>query len=109
MTTDYIAFFEVETIGAIVPISQENYKSVLQEYTYMLRSSEDDKELSEKRFDELTHAWDDAIGKSREFFFELSGKADILVKNIREDEATIKRCKNTIELIELFAKIRGWE
>ena len=48
MTTDYIAFFEVETIGAIVPISQENYKSVLQEYTYMLRSSEDDKELSEK-------------------------------------------------------------
>lgn len=109
MTTDYICGFEVETIGAIVPVSQENFKSILQEYTYMLRISENDKEITEKRIEELAREWDYAVGKSREFFFELNEKANHLSENIKEDEATIKRCENTINLIETFAKIRGWE
>lgn len=109
MTTDYIRGLEVEIDGAIVPVSQENYRSIIWEHTYTLRISEDDKEITKKRIEELAREWNCSAEKSREFFFELNEKANHLSENIKEDEATIKKCENTINLIKTFAKIRGWE
>lgn len=109
MTTDYVCGFEVETIGAIVPVLQENYKSIISELDCVILVCKGDIDNTEEEIEKLAREWDYAVGKSREFFFELNGKANHLSENIKEDEATIKRCENTKNLIETFAKIRGWE
>jgi predicted RNase H-like nuclease (RuvC/YqgF family) len=109
MTTDYVCGFEVETIGAIVPVFQENYKSIILELDCIISVCKVDIENTEEEIEKLAREWDYAVEKSRKFFFELNEKANHLSENIKEDEATIKKCENTINLIKTFAKIRGWE
>ena len=88
-------------------VSRNNYKEVLDTLNRYILSAEHDNELIDEEFDKLAEDWvEGEKGKSWE---EWNEKANKLTNEKLGNRDFIKRCENTIEIIEKIAELREWE
>lgn len=106
---DYVKSIKIEVLGTPKTLTKENYKDIRLEIIYARNSAATDNKLLDFRMDKLVELWEYKKEKTGSAFSELSEIITKLGKYKAENDIIIEKCDNTLELIDLFANIRGWE
>ena len=106
---DFISTLVIEFNGEVKAISEKNYKEALKALDFGITISENDNELIDERIGELIENWPNRSDKSYETFKEFEEKYENYQEQLAENKEFIRKCENTIELIEKFADLREWE
>lgn len=103
---DFISTIIIDFEGTKEEISEKNYKDILKSLEYGITSSENDIDIIDERIEELIENFPSRSAENRA---EMEKKYESLQQQRKEDKIFIKKCENTIELIEKFAEMRDWE
>lgn len=87
-------------------ISEKNYKAILKSLEYGITISENDNDIIDERIEELIENFPSRYAENRA---EMEKKYESLQQQRKENRDYIKKCENTIELIEKIADLREWE
>ena len=90
-------------------VSEKNYKDILTVLTYNITISENDNDILDKRMETLAENWYETEPKTKEAWNAMEKEWDKYKEQIEDNKAVIKSCEDTIELIEKFAEVEGWE
>ena len=104
-TTLIISLYEEED----TVVSEKNYKEILTILTYNITVSENDNDILDKRMETLAENWYETEPKNKEAWNAMEKEWDKYKEQIEDNKAVIKSCEDTIELIEKFAEVEGWE
>ena len=104
-TTLIISLYEEED----TVVSEKNYKEILTVLAYNITVSENDNDILDKRMETLAENWYETEPKNKEAWNAMEKEWDKFKEQIEDNKAVIKNCENTIELIEKFAEVEGWE
>ena len=104
-TTLIISLYEEED----TVVSEKNYKEILTVLAYNITVSENDNDILDKRMETLAENWYETEPKNKEAWNAMEKEWDKYKEQIEDNKAVIKNCENTIELIEKFAEVEGWE
>jgi len=101
---DFIYTITVDIVGEGEGehVTENNYKEIIRDLKGTITSFEYDNELLWEEVDKL-------IDNNEMPYSELNKKIDKLGEQHRENDEYIKKCENTIEIIEKIAEIREWE
>ena len=94
--------------GKGIFVLEENYKDILQTLTFDIKISENDNELLARRISDLAEKWYALENKTQAAWNEMEKEWGNYTKQTEENKVYIKKCENTIKLIETFTEIRGW-
>ena len=109
LENSYVAYLITkDETGEIKVITAENFKGVIEDCERSIRTSEQDNDILDERFEELAEKWYDTEVKTSEKWAEFNTKADEYTKQKNENNEEIRKCENTIKLIETFAEVNGW-
>lgn len=106
---DFIFTITVDIIGEGEGefVTENNYKEILQNLEDLIISSENDNDLLDIQMDKLADDFrEDGAAMP---WAEWNEEANKITKQRRENDEFIKKCENTIEIIEKIAEIREWE
>ena len=110
LNNSYIYFITIkDEEGELKTVTEENYKDIIVDCEYSIKISENDNDLLEDRFEKLAEDWYNLEEKTSEKWAEWNNKAADYEKQKRENKEEIKKCENTIKIIETFAEVNGWE
>ena len=104
-TTLIISLYEEED----TVVSEKNYKEILTVLTYNITVSENDNDILDKHMETLAENWYETEPKNKEAWNAMEKEWDKYKEQIEDNKAVIKSCEDTIELIEKFAEVEGWE
>lgn len=90
-------------------VSEKNYKEILTALNYNISISENDNDILDKRMEALAENWYETEPKTKEAWSAMEKDWDKYKEQIEDNKAVIKNCEDTIELIEKFVEIMGWE
>lgn len=107
-STDFIQSLIVQNFDETIEITEENFKEVISELESSIKISEDDNDEIDKRYEKLDEDWYITEPKTKKGWEEYNEKSSELDKQVKENKEYIKKCENTIKLIETFAELRGW-
>lgn len=102
---DFITNFTITFYDRQEEISEKNYKEFLTMLEYGIAISENDNEILDERIEELIENFPNRQAQS---YIELEEKYTKLQQQREENREYIRKCENTIELIQKFAEIREW-
>ena len=102
--TDFISTITVDIIGEGEGdfVTEKNYKEIIRDLKNTILSTEIDNDLLDEKVDKL-------VEDNETPYSEWSKKLDKLGEQRRDNDEYIKKCENTIEIIEKIAEIREWE
>jgi vesicle coat complex subunit len=102
--TDFIYTITVDIVGEGEGeyVTENNYKEIIRDLKGTITSFEYDNELLDEEVDKL-------VDNNEMPYSEWNKKIDKLGEQRRENNEYIKKCENTIEIIEKIAEIREWE
>ena len=106
---DFISTIIIDFDGTREEISEKNYMAFLKALEYNITISENDNEIIDERIEELIENWPNRSDKNYETFKEFEEKYESLQQQREENKEFIRKCEDTIELIEKFADLREWE
>lgn len=110
LENSYVAFLIIkDETGEVKTITAENFKDVITACEYSIKISEDDNDLLDDRFEELAEAWYNTEVKTPEKWEEFNAKANSYTEQKNENKEEIRKCENTIKIIETFAEVEGWK
>lgn len=107
-TNDYFSTLTVDA-ETITEVTEENYKGLLEYFGYTLTGAEYDIEILKQRYNDLLEMWKNHYCRTWEEVEKLGAKATEYETQIEENKEVAKKAKNTIKVIEIYAKIKGWE
>lgn len=101
---DFIYTITVDIVGEGEGefVTEKNYKEIIRDLKGTITSFEYDNELLDEEVDKL-------VDNNEMPYSEWNKKIDKLGEQRRENDEYIKKCENTIEIIEKIAEIREWE
>lgn len=108
-TTDFISTLELYDLDGTYKVSENNYKEVIESLENGIKISENDNDTIEERITALAENWYELEPKTQEAWNEMEKEWDKYTEQTKENKEYIKKCENTIKIIELFAEVRGWE
>ena len=105
--TDLIGTITIDFGDTIEKITENNYKEILDGLNAMIGGCYNGNDIIDEKLEEFVEKfYDTHSAEERE---KLVKSYDALIAEQKENQETIKKCEATIELIEKFAEIRGWE
>lgn len=109
LENSYVAFLIIkDETGEVKTITAENFKGIIEDCECSIESSEIDNDLLDERFEELAEAWYNTEVKTSEKWEEFNAKANSYTEQKNENKEEIKKCENTIKIIETYAEVNGW-
>ena len=109
LENSYVAYLIAkDETGEMKAITAENFKDVIQDCEYSIGISENDNDLLDERFEELAEAWYNTEVKTSEKWEEFNVKANSYTEQKNKNNEEIKKCENTIKIIETYAEVNGW-
>lgn len=101
---DFIFTITVDIIGEGEGefVTENNYKEIIRDLKGSITSAENDNDLLDEEVDKL-------VENNEISYSELNKKLDKLGEQRKDNDEFIKKCENTIEIIEKIAEIREWE
>lgn len=103
---DFLTTIIIDFEGTREEISEKNYKAFLKALEYGITISENDNDIIDERIEELIENFPSRYAENRA---EMEKKYESLQQQRKENRDYIKKCENTIELIEKIADLREWE
>lgn len=107
-TNDYISTLTVDA-ETITEVTEENYKGLLKYFEFTLMGAEYDIEILKERYNDLLEMWKNHYCRTWEEVEKLGAKATEYETQIKENKEVAKKAMHTIDIIKLFAKIKGWK
>lgn len=103
---DFISTIIINFEGTQEEISEKNYKTLLQRLECGITISENDNDIIDERIEELIENFPSRSDENRA---EMERKYESLQQQRKANREFIRKCENTIELIEKIADLREWE
>lgn len=103
---DFISTIIMDFNGIQEEISEKNYKTLIQDLESTITVSEIDIDIVDERIEELIENFPSRSAENRA---EAEKEYNDLQQQRKEDRDYIRKCENTIELIEKIADLREWE
>lgn len=103
---DFISTIIIDFEGTREEISEKNYKALLQRLECGITISENDNDIIDERIEELIENFPSRSAENRA---EMERKYESLQQQRKANREFIRKCENTIELIEKIADLREWE
>ncbi len=109
LENSYVAFLITkDETGEVKTITAENFKEVIEACEYSIKISENDNDLLDERFEELVETWYNTDVKTSKKWEEFNEKANNYTEQKNENNEEIRKCENTIKIIETYAEVNGW-
>ena len=105
--TDLIGTITIDFGDTTEKITENNYKEILDGLNAMIGGCYNGNDIIDEKLEEFVEKFYETHGaEERE---KLVKSYNALIAEQKENQETIKKCEATVELIEKFAEIRGWE
>lgn len=105
--TDLIGTITIDFGDTTEKITENNYKEILDGLDAMIGGCYNGNDIIDEKLEEFVEKFYETHGaEERE---KLIKSYDALIAEQKENQEIIKKCEATVELIEKFAEIRGWE
>lgn len=105
--TDLIGTITIDFGDTTEKITENNYKEILDGLNAMIGGCYNGNDIIDEKLEEFVEKFYDTHGAEKRK--KLVKSYDALIAEQKENQETIKKCEATVELIEKFAEIRGWE
>ena len=106
--TDLIETITINFGDTVEVVTENNYKEILNGLNAMTGGCYNGNEVIDEAMTDLVEKFYE-VEKNSETWQHLNDNYNELMEEQVENLATIRKCEATIELIEKFAEIRGWE
>lgn len=105
--TDLIGTITIDFGDTTEKITENNYKEILDGLNAMIGGCYNGNDIIDEKLEEFVEKFYDTHGAEERK--KLVENYDALIAEQKENQETIKKCEATVELIEKFVEIRGWE
>lgn len=105
--TDLIGTITIDFGDTAEKITENNYKEILDGLNAMIGGCYNGNDIIDEKLEEFVEKLYDTHGTEERK--KLVKSYDALIAEQKENQETIKKCEATVELIEKFVEIRGWE
>lgn len=106
--TDLLGIIVVDFGDTVEEVTENNYKEILNGLNAMIGGCYNGNEIIDEAITDLIEKFYE-VEKNSEAWKHLNENYEELMREQTENLATIRKCEGTIELLEKFAEIRGWE
>lgn len=105
--TDLIETITINFGDTTEKITENNYKEILNGLEAMIGGCYNGNDIIDEKLEEFVEKFYEIHGAEERR--KLTESYDTLIAEQKENQEIIEKCEATVELIEKFAEIRGWE